>query len=124
MSDPRVGQVVLDRYRITRSIADGGMGSVYEAEHVRIGRRFAVKFMRTDLADDKKVLARFEQEAITAGALETENICAIVDAGAAPDGARVWSWNAWRGRAWPRCSRREACSRFRVRSASCARYAA
>jgi eukaryotic-like serine/threonine-protein kinase len=83
----RIGQVVLERYEITRELASGGMGNVYEARHRRIGRRFAVKFLRADLGSDKKTLARFEQEAITAGGLENDNICAIVDVGTAPDGA-------------------------------------
>jgi eukaryotic-like serine/threonine-protein kinase len=86
-TDPRIGQAVLGRYQIVRRIAEGGMGTVYEARHTELGRRFAIKFVREELAADRKLLARFEQEARTAGMLESDRIGAIVDLGRSPDGA-------------------------------------
>src|SRR5688572_28653081 len=62
------------------------MGTVYEARHSELARRFAVKFVRDTLRDDPKLLARLQQEARTAGALEDEQIAAIIDVGAGPDG--------------------------------------
>ncbi|MCC6899492.1 MAG: serine/threonine protein kinase [Polyangiaceae bacterium] len=75
----RIGSVVLGCYELRSLIGQGGMGAVYEARHLRLGRRVAVKVVRPGLADDAKVLARFEQEALSAGALESEHIPAVID---------------------------------------------
>jgi serine/threonine protein kinase len=82
----RVGELVGEKYRILRVIAEGGMGVVYEAQHAVVKRRFAVKFLRTDLADRRDLLTRFHREAQAAGALESENIAAAIDFGIIPDG--------------------------------------
>ena len=63
------------------------MGTVYEALHVIVKRRFAVKFLRADLAQRRDALSRFQREAAAAGALESENIAQAVDFGIADDGA-------------------------------------
>jgi eukaryotic-like serine/threonine-protein kinase len=68
-------------------MGQGGMGTVYEALHVIVKRRFAVKFLRADLAQRRDALARFQREAAAAGALESENIAQAVDFGIADDGA-------------------------------------
>jgi predicted ATPase/tRNA A-37 threonylcarbamoyl transferase component Bud32 len=59
---------------------------VYEAQHAGVKRRFAVKFLRADLADRRDLLARFHREAQAAGALESENIAAAIDFGILADG--------------------------------------
>ncbi len=82
----RVGELVGDKYRILRLIAEGGMGVVYEAQHAVVKRRFAVKFLRPDLADRRDLLTRFHREAQAAGALESENIAAAIDFGILADG--------------------------------------
>jgi serine/threonine protein kinase len=82
----RVGELVGEKYRILRVIAEGGMGVVYEAQHAVVKRRFAVKFLRADLADRRDLLARFHREAQAAGALESENIAAAIDFGILADG--------------------------------------
>ena len=83
----RVGELVGAKYRIVRLLAEGGMGVVYEAQHTVVRRRFAVKFMRRDLAERRDILTRFQREAEAAGALESENVAAAVDFGIAEDGA-------------------------------------
>jgi serine/threonine protein kinase len=83
----RVGELVGAKYRIVRLLAQGGMGVVYEAQHTVVRRRFAVKFLRRDLAERRDILTRFHREAEAAGALESENIAAAVDFGIAADGA-------------------------------------
>jgi eukaryotic-like serine/threonine-protein kinase len=83
----RVGQVVGEKYRLVRLLGEGGMGSVYEARHDVIGRRFAVKFLHAELAGHPEILARFRREAQAAGSLENENIAAVTDFGSSPDGA-------------------------------------
>jgi len=83
----RVGEVVGEKYRLVRLLGEGGMGSVYEARHDVIGRRFAVKFLHAELAGHPEILARFRREAQAAGSLENENIAAVTDFGSSPDGA-------------------------------------
>jgi serine/threonine protein kinase len=83
----RVGELVGAKYRIVRLLAEGGMGVVYEAQHTVVRRRFAVKFMRRDLAERRDILTRFQREAEAAGALESEHVAAAVDFGIAEDGA-------------------------------------
>jgi serine/threonine-protein kinase len=83
----RVGELVGAKYRIVRFLAQGGMGVVYEAHHTVVRRRFAVKFLRRDLAERRDILTRFHHEAESAGALESENVAAAVDFGIAADGA-------------------------------------
>jgi serine/threonine protein kinase len=83
----RVGVSIGGKYKIVRLMAEGGMGAVYEAVHVVVKRRFAVKFLRADLTQRRDALLRFQREAAAAGALESENIAAVVDFGITDDGA-------------------------------------
>jgi eukaryotic-like serine/threonine-protein kinase len=88
-SDPasqRIGTVV-DRYTIVRLLGQGGMGSVFEARHATLARRFAIKFLLPALATNRDVLRRFENEAKAAGGLEHPNLVAVTDFGRAADGA-------------------------------------
>jgi endoglucanase len=82
----RVGSVVGGKYRLVRRLASGGMGVVFEAQHTLVGRRFAVKLLRRELAQRRDILARFQREAAAAGALESENVAAVLDLGIADDG--------------------------------------
>jgi serine/threonine-protein kinase len=83
----RLDEIVGGKYRIVRFLASGGMGSVYEAQHTVVRRRFAVKFLHHELALRRELLARFQLEAEAAGALESEHVAAAVDFGIATDGA-------------------------------------
>jgi serine/threonine protein kinase len=82
-----VGKLVGGKYRIVRLLAEGGMGVVYEAQHAVVRRRFAIKFLRPDLAERRDILTRFQREAEAAGALENENVAAAVDFGISEQGA-------------------------------------
>jgi serine/threonine protein kinase len=82
--DNLVGQVIDGRYRISRQIAVGGMGVVYEAKHAKIGRSVAVKVLHREMAGDSEVVGRFLNEARAMGTIGHPNIVACTDFGELP----------------------------------------
>ena len=86
-ADPLIGKVLDNRYRIDRSVGEGGMGVVYLATHVTLNKKMAVKVLRHEMARDPDVVARFIQEAQASSAIGHPNIIDISDFGRLPDGA-------------------------------------
>jgi serine/threonine-protein kinase len=76
-----VGRVLDGKYRLTRLIGKGGMGSVYEAEHTVISRRVAVKLLHPEHAGEGDIATRFVREAQSASAIGHPNIIEIHDVG-------------------------------------------
>ena len=81
-----IGSVVADRYHIIKKLGEGGMGTVYLAEHVKMGRKSALKVMNPGMNQDPDAIARFNREAANASRLSHPNICAIYDFGETPEG--------------------------------------
>lgn len=81
-----LGSVVADRYHIIKKLGEGGMGTVYLAEHVKMGRKSALKVMNPGMNSDPDAIARFNREASNASRLSHPNICGIYDFGETPEG--------------------------------------
>ena len=82
------GQVIDGKYRVVKLLGQGGMGAVYLAEHMIIGKRVALKVLLGSVAGNETVVARFEREAQAAARIGNDHILEIFDFGSLPDGAR------------------------------------
>ncbi len=91
MAEPRpaerVGRVLADRYRLVRLVGRGGCGEVYEAEHIYIHKRVAVKLLRPHFASDPEAVQRLHREARATSAIGHPCIVQIEDFGTAEDGS-------------------------------------
>jgi eukaryotic-like serine/threonine-protein kinase len=81
-----VGQLVGDRYQVERRIGEGGMGEVYLARHVLMGRSCALKVLSPSVSQDPDAVTRFNREATNASRISHPNVCAVYDFGLTSDG--------------------------------------
>ncbi len=76
-----IGKTIAGRYLLRGLLGHGGMGAVYEAEHLGLGKRAAIKFVDPEFATDEQVVARFAREARAMSAIESAHIVTVFDAG-------------------------------------------
>ncbi len=81
------GNLIGEKYRIGEVLGSGGMGTVYEATDIRIGRRVALKRLRYRYTGEETAVRRFHREAQAAGSIGHDNICEVTDIGTAADGS-------------------------------------
>ncbi len=81
-----IGSTIDNKYRIEKLLGEGGMGVVYQALHLLIGRKVAVKFLHASLAGNEEVVKRFYREARSAAAIEHKNIIDVLDVGVTAEG--------------------------------------
>ena len=83
----KAGEIVDGKYELIRLLGEGGMGSVYEATHVQIGRKAALKFLHPEIAGNADIASRFLREAQAAAAIGSDHIVDIYDVGQLANGA-------------------------------------
>jgi serine/threonine-protein kinase len=86
MQRPQVGQLINNKYRIARVIGDGGMGSVYEAQHEVLGSKVALKFLHPELARRQGLVQRFLQEARVSAKIQSVHVVRVSDVEQTPEG--------------------------------------
>src|SRR5438128_1366245 len=82
----QAGQVLDGKYRLDALLAEGGMGAVYRATHVMLGKTIAIKLIRSAIGSSPEIVRRFQREARAATALNHPNIVSVYDLGQTPDG--------------------------------------
>ena len=91
------GVTLLNRYKITKKLGEGGMGTVYLGEHTTIRKKFAIKVLSAEFAHKPDLVERFLQEARAASMISQENVVEITDFGDTPDGSVFFVMEHLRG---------------------------
>ena len=81
-----VGSIIAERYHVIKKLGEGGMGQVYLAEHVKMGRKSAVKVMNPGMVHDADAISRFNREAANASRINHPNVAGIYDFGETSEG--------------------------------------
>jgi len=86
VSEPKAGLMVTSSVQLVRPLGEGGMGSVWLAEHTALHTQVVVKFISSDYADNLEALARFRREAAAASQVKSPHVVQTLDHGVTPDG--------------------------------------
>ncbi len=81
------GQILAGKYRVERVLGEGGMGIVIAAHHIHLDKRVALKFLRPEVASNRELVARFSNEARSAGKIQSEHVARVLDVGVLDDGS-------------------------------------
>ncbi|HEU4409177.1 MAG TPA: serine/threonine-protein kinase [Polyangiaceae bacterium] len=85
---PSVGDTLVGKYRLTRKLGQGGMGAVFEATHLRLGQKVAIKVVLPQVAERPELAYRFEHEGRAAARLRGRHSVRVLDVDATPEGLR------------------------------------
>jgi serine/threonine protein kinase len=102
-----IGVVIGGKYQVRSLLGSGGMGSVFEAVHVGIGRHCAVKILNANQLQKKDAVRRFHHEARAAARIGHPNICEVYDLGTLEDGRPYLVMEKLVGETWADCIARE-----------------
>jgi eukaryotic-like serine/threonine-protein kinase len=86
-SDPEIGTVIGERYRIVELLGTGGMGAVYRGEHLQLAKPVAIKLLRPEISTRKDSDQRFQREALAGARLQHPNVVGVLDFGHRGDGS-------------------------------------
>ncbi len=96
--DPLVGSTLLDRYYVEKKLGEGGMGAVYQAYHVTLEKKIALKVLHGEFSRKEDLVERFLLEAKAASRIRHENVIDISDFGTTPDGSVFFAMEFLQGR--------------------------
>ena len=97
-ADPLLGQLIAERFRIEERLGAGGMGTVYRAEQLAVGRAVVLKFLHARLSRDADLSERFQREALAVSQLSSPNTIVLYDFGTAEDGRLYMAMEFLEGR--------------------------
>jgi serine/threonine protein kinase len=83
---PVPGDVIAGKYQLVKVLGEGGMGVVFEATHLRLRQRVAVKMLQPDMLGHEVIVTRFEREARASGQLRNRHAARVMDVDVTPDG--------------------------------------
>ncbi|MFY9223130.1 MAG: protein kinase [Blastocatellia bacterium] len=87
VADPMIGRMIADKYRVEKLLGRGGMGAVYEGQHLLLDRRVAIKVLQQNMANDEQAASRFIREAKASARIEHPNAVTIYDFGVLQEGS-------------------------------------
>jgi serine/threonine-protein kinase len=97
-SDPYLGRVLDDRYRIVQRLGTGGMGAVFIGEHLGLQKKVAIKVVKQELAGNDDVAQRFAREALASARLDHPHVATALDSGTLEEGGAYLVMQLVRGR--------------------------
>jgi len=83
---PKIGELLAEKYRVSRLLGSGGMGAVYQAHHEILDKEVAIKLLLPHVAESQVAVTRFLNEAKAVARLSNEHVAAVLDVGMLPNG--------------------------------------